>query len=69
MSTPSNNCKYSWVSGAVFRCRCVFSKHKDIDPFLKAQAGIDAKKLEEATELTRRNTEKRKAGQGGGAER
>lgn len=45
----------TWFSGAVFPCRFVFSKKKDITPFLLAQVEIDAKNLEEATELTRRN--------------
>lgn len=45
----------TWFSGAVFPCLFVFSKNKDITPFLQAQTEIDAKNLREAIELTRRN--------------
>lgn len=44
-----------WFSSAVYPCRCVVSKHKDIAPFLKAQVEIDRKRLQAATELTRKN--------------
>ncbi len=50
----------TWFSGAVFPCRCVFSKHQEIESFLKAQAELDAKSLEEATERTRKNQRREK---------
>jgi hypothetical protein len=45
----------AWFSGAVFPCRFVFSKNRDITPFLQLQTEIDVKNLQEATELTRKN--------------
>jgi hypothetical protein len=42
-------------SSAVTPFRCVFSAGKEIEPFLKAQAELDAKKLEEAARRTKRN--------------
>jgi hypothetical protein len=48
----------TWFSGVVFPCRCVLSKHKEIEPFLQAQAATDAKKLEEATASSHQNQRK-----------
>lgn len=49
------NPEITWFSGGVFPCRFVFSKNKDISPFLSTQVEIDAKNLQRATELTQRN--------------
>jgi hypothetical protein len=37
--------------------RCVFSRHQEMKPFLDAQIVLDEKRLAEATETTRINTE------------
>jgi hypothetical protein len=50
-------------SGAVWGIRCVVSTSKEIGPFLKAQAELDAKRLAEATERSKRNIELHRAAQ------
>ena len=55
------------AASAVFPVLCVLSKHKEIEPFLKAQAAADSERLKQATEQSKRNLEedkKRAAGQG-----
>jgi hypothetical protein len=49
--------KAAWLGGCLYRYRYVISKNPVIDPFLKKQAAIDAKRLQEATERTRKNRE------------
>ena len=49
--------KITWFSGAANTPRCVLSKHKEIQPFLKAQATIDAERLRQALELSKKNIE------------
>ncbi|RYD23659.1 MAG: hypothetical protein EOP88_03280 [Verrucomicrobiaceae bacterium] len=48
----------SWFSGVVFRYKCVVSRQKEIETFLKTQAAADARRLEEATQRTRENKRK-----------
>lgn len=48
----------SWFSGAVFRYKCVVSRQKEIEPFLKTQAAADGRRHEEATQRTRENKRK-----------
>lgn len=55
--------KLDGFASAILPFRFVFSAHKEIEPFLKAQSELDAKKLEEATEMTKRNLEIHKARQ------
>ena len=50
----------TWFSGAVSTPRCVLSKHKEIQPFLKAQATLDAEGLRQATERSKRHIESHK---------
>ncbi len=45
------------ASGVVSTPLCVLSKHKEIGPFLKAQAGADIERLKQATEQTKRNVQ------------
>ncbi|MCU0797885.1 MAG: hypothetical protein MUF31_18340 [Akkermansiaceae bacterium] len=49
--------KVSAFFSAVMPFRCVFSRHKDVKPFLDAQTVLDEKRLAEATESTRKNIE------------
>ncbi len=55
---------------AVMPFRCVFSRHKEMKPFLDAQTVLDEKRLAAATESTRKNIEiqKKKAEQDGGGQ-
>ncbi len=45
------------ISGVNFTILCVLSKHKEIEPFLKAQADADRERLRRATEQSKRNAE------------